>query len=554
MAPSRRENPPRARRSREPRTIDGPAVRAMFAAGAEALRANADAINAINVFPVPDGDTGTNMSLTMAAAVDECARDSSTDARQVAEAAARGALIGARGNSGVILSQILRGFAEASGGQRAFDAPAIADGLERARAAAYAALSAPREGTILSAIAAAARAAAERASVGGSARATVDAATTAARAAVALTPDYLPVLRDAGVVDAGAQGLVVLLEAASRVLRGDRPMAPVADRSAIDASWLAERRRLHRTREDGGYCVEFIVSHAAGDDDAVRERLEAIGDSVLVVRSGDLLRVHVHAPGAEVALAYGASLGPISHEKVDPLAAQIDAFIAAHEEKRPAMAFAAIAVANGRGIAQTLRSLGAAAVIYGGRTMSPSVDEIRASVEAIASADVIFLPGNMNTLRAAEQVAHGVQRRIHVVAALSVPQIVAALVVMNVDATVEENTAAMKAAVARVRTGEVRRTSRPTNVDGKHVPAGYGLAVIEGVPVVADETADGAVRSCVERMIGRGSVPLVTLYSGADVPPTDAERIARQLGDAFGVEVDVVAGGQPDSQYIIGVE
>jgi hypothetical protein len=541
-----------------PRGIDGPALRQAFAGGAAALSQQADALNAINVFPIPDGDTGTNMSGTMRAAIDEAASDPSETAAAVAQAAARGALMGAKGNSGVILSQILDGIAGLHDGAAAIDARALADGLERGRAAAYHVVSNPKEGTILTAITAAAEAAAASAATGGDADATLAAAVDAARDAVARTPELLPVLKEAGVVDAGAQGLYVLLDGMLRALRGEAPSAASADLGAIDPSWLAATRRAHNEGERSGFCTEFVVQGRALDGDAIRARLSPIGNSLLVVGGGDLVRVHVHTHTPDDALAYARTLGTLSHEKVEDMEAQFQALAArggAATAAAPVTSgIAVVAVGAGAGIEALLRSIGATAVVHGGQTMNPSAGDIRAAIEATGAADVIVLPDNKNVIMAARQAAGGLAQRVRVIPSRSIPQGVAALVALNTEATLDENVAAMQDAIAQVHTGEVTLAARATRIHGLQIRKGQPIGIVDGDLVVAEESIADAVRGCVAKMIDGRDTTLITLYAGAGQDEAAASALADALRAEFGAEVEVVDGGQPHYPYLVGVE
>jgi hypothetical protein len=539
-----------------PHGIDGPALRQAFAGGAAALSQQADALNAINVFPIPDGDTGTNMSQTMRAALEEAALDPDDGAGAVAQAAARGALMGAKGNSGVILSQILDGLAGLPDGAAAIDARALADGLERGRAAAYHVVSNPKEGTILTAITAAASAAAASAASGADADATLAAAVDAARDAVARTPDLLPVLKEAGVVDAGAQGLFVLLDGMLRGLRGVAPSAASADLGAIDPSWLAATRRAHNGGERSGFCTEFVVQGSQLDGDAIRARLSPIGNSLLVVGGGDLVRVHVHTHTPGDALAYARTLGTLSHEKVEDMEAQFQALAArgASATAPRVEGIAVVAVGAGAGIEALLRSIGASAVVHGGQTMNPSAGDIRAAIEATGAADVIVLPDNKNVIMAAQQAATGLARRVRVIPSRSIPQGVAALVALNTEATLDENVAAMQDAIAQVHTGEVTLAARATRIHGLQIRKGQPIGIVDGDLVVAEESIADAVRGCVARMIDGRDTTLITLYAGAGQDEAAAAALADALRAEFGAEVEVVDGGQPHYPYLIGVE
>jgi len=534
--------------------IDGASLLRLFSGGAAALRQQAAALNAINVFPVPDGDTGTNMSLTMRASVDEAERAADRTLAGVARAATHGALMGAKGNSGVILSQIIAGFV-APDGDDELDGLALAAALDRGRDAAYRVVSQPREGTILSVITAASAAAAHAAQRS-DVEAVLAAAADEARAAVARTPEQMPLLKEAGVVDAGAQGLYVLLDAMLRVLRGEE-IAPLAgDLGSIDPAWLEATERAHGEGHASGFCTEFVIEGEALDAGAIRERLLRMGESVLVVGGGALVRVHVHTEAPGDALAYARTLGAVSHEKADDMEAQFQALAARRHDAAPpvrAGGLAIVAVGAGDGVEALLRSIGAAAVVRGGQTMNPSAGDILAAIDATGADDVIVLPDNKNVILAAEQAAQASSARVHVVPSRSVPQGIAALIAANPEAGIEENMAAMTEAIAAVRTGEVTHAARATTIHGLSVAQGQPIGLIDGDLCVAEASIADAVRACVARMLD-GGASLVTLYAGEGEDAAGADALADALRAEFGVDVEVAEGGQPHYPYLIGVE
>jgi uncharacterized protein len=535
--------------------IDGAGLRRALAGGAVALRAQADALNAINVFPIPDGDTGTNMSQTMRAAMDEVDHTPDDSLASTAKALAEGALMGAKGNSGVILSQILGGLALPHAMGNALDGADLAEALERGRAAAYRVVSQPKEGTILTAITAAASAARESAAASADAEGVLATAVDAAQEAVARTPDLLPVLKEAGVVDAGAQGLYVLLEGMLRGLRGEA-MASMSDGlGAIDASWLAATERSHGDGARSGFCTEFVVHGEALDADATRAFLSSLGDSLLVVGGDQVVRVHLHTHSPDDALAYGRTLGSLSHEKVDDMDAQFQELATRSHAatKHEVTGVAVLAVAAGDGIEELMRSLGASAVVRGGQTMNPSAGDIRAAIEATGTSDVIVLPNNKNIVLAAEQAAAGLAG-VRVLPSRSIPQGVAALVALNPEGTIEENAAQMTEAIGHVRSGEVTLAARATTIGGLQVREGQPIGIIDGELVVAEETVADAVLASVARMVQGGDTTLITLYAGASEDDTASAALAETLRARFDAEVEVVDGGQPHYPYLIGVE
>ncbi|HYM16013.1 MAG TPA: DAK2 domain-containing protein [Dehalococcoidia bacterium] len=532
------------------RQIDGPALARAFAAALDALRGQADALNAINVFPVPDGDTGTNMSLTMRAAVEEIARAGEPTLSNVSAAAARGTLMGAKGNSGVILSQIVGAFAAA--GATPLDAPALAAVLERGRVAAYHVVSKPREGTILTAIAAAATAAASCAD-DTPAGDVLTAAVAAAHDAARRSPELMPLLREAGVVDAGAQGLYILLDAMARSINGTGA-APPERLAAIDARWLAATARAHGDGDRSGYCTEFVVHAPSFDEAALRARFAALGTSVLVVRAGGLARVHLHTAEPEAAFAAARALGTLSDEKADDMEAQFQRLMRDAAAPATRAGIAVVAVAAGDGIQALLRSIGAAAIVPGGQTMNPAAGDIRAAIDATGAAEVIVLPDNANVVMAARQAAEGAAARVRVLSATSIPEGVAALVALNTEASFEDNVAAMEQAIATVRTGEVTLAARATRIHGMEVAAGQPIGLVDGDLAVAERSVADAVRACVRRMCEGRSGALVTLYAGERVTMTEAEAVASAIRAELHVDVELVQGGQPHYPYVIGVE
>jgi DAK2 domain fusion protein YloV len=536
-----------------PPRIDGPSLARAFADGATALRAQADALNAINVFPVPDGDTGTNMSLTMKAAVEGI--DGADSLAEAAKRAARGALLGAKGNSGVILSQIIEGFASAMPPTNGLSTGDLARALERARQAAYRVVSTPKEGTILTAISAAAEAAG-RAHAGEAAVETLESVVAATEEAVARTPDLLPVLKEAGVVDAGAQGLYVLLDAMLRSLRGDAPPPRDERLGQIDASWLAATERAHDAQEgQSGFCTEFVVSGEGLDAEAIRSRLLEMGESVIVVGGDDLLRAHVHTREPDAAFAFGRTLGELSHEKADDMEAQFRALSAERRHAaRTESGIAVVAVGAGAGIEELLRSIGATQVVHGGQTMNPSAGDIRAAIEATGTRDVIVLPDNKNVIMAARQAAEGLPGRVRVLPSRSIPQGVAALVAMNTENSLDENVEAMERAITGVHTGEVTFAARDTRVHGLEIGEGQPIGLVDGDLVVAAATLTDAARQCVARMTASHDGEFVTLYAGAGAEQAETAELAETLRREFDLEVEVVEGGQPHYPYLIGLE
>jgi DAK2 domain fusion protein YloV len=533
--------------------LDGATFQRAFHDADTLLSKHIDALNAINVYPVPDGDTGTNMSLTLRAAVEAMDQQTNTSVSASVEDLARGALLGARGNFGVILSQVLRGLSEGLERSASADGPALARALDSSRLAAYGALSQPREGTILTVI----REVAESTAHGSpnEARDVLDIAARAAFDAVERTPEMLPVLKEAGVVDAGALGLAIILEGLRRSVSGeplDIDLTPDID---LSGSWQKDAASLHRSEHgDSGYCTEFLIAGTGLDAANARARLETMGTSLLVVGQADLLRVHIHTTQPDEVLAYGRSLGELTHTKIDNLEAQIDSFAGAETEDGQAGQISVVAVASGSGIEQAFRSIGVDTTVEGGQTMNPSAGEILEAIESASGHQVIVLPNNKNIVAAADQAARESSKDVVVVPTRSVPQGIAAALTLNPDLSLDENKALMQHSLSSVRSGEVTRAVRATTLNGRAVRVGDVIGIVDGDLRVVASTVPDAVADTVQAML-QDDASLLTLYSGRDTSEGDATILAESLREEHStIEVELIRGGQPHYLYLISVE
>lgn len=528
---------------------DGRDLRGMFSAATRWLERNAQSINTLNVFPVPDGDTGTNMLLTMRAAMEEAGSCPDGGAAAIAQAMARGSLMGARGNSGVILSQIFRGLAKGLDGKHSFNGNDLAAALVESSIFAYKGMSKPVEGTILTVIREVAEAAlTESASRNGDLLAIMEAIVDEARASVARTPTLLPVLRQAGVVDAGGQGLYVVLEGALHYLRGELEEAEIApvEVAAGISQGLAEEGRY-------GYCTEFLLQGKDLDLEAVRDKLITIGESVLVVGDESTVRAHLHTFDPGAALSYATSLGTLQQVKVENMDEQHRDFIVAQPQPSSA-AISTIAVTSGEGLTEAFYSIGTTIVVPGGETMNPSVQELLQAVESAPSDKVIMLPNNPNILLAAGQVSALTWKKVEVVPTKTIPQGIAALLVLNHDVDLEANSAAMKKALSTVRSGEVTTAVRSMELNGLSVKKGQAIAFLDGRLVIADGNMPQVILDLLAMMdVEEGE--LITIYYGADTESAEAEQIAESVQRKYpSQEVELVAGGQPYYNYIVSVE
>ena len=546
-------------------SLDGPQLREMFAAATQWLEANSEQVNAVNVFPVPDGDTGTNMLLTMRstmAAAEECGEEG---AGAMLAAMSHGALMGARGNSGVILSQIVSGIASAVEGAERLDSSLLAAGLEDASAAAYKAVTNPAEGTILTVIREVSEAVRQSTNGGspdiGESLAT---AVETAKESVERTPTLLPALAEAGVVDAGGLGLQVLLEGMLRHLRGETAGSSPVAMGAIDEQWLSMTEEHHASGESTyGYCTEVLIAGNSLKVEDVRPKIEALGDSVLVVGDSTLLRVHVHTDDPGAVLSFGTELGSLRQVKVDNISEQADRFVEAHgtAPRRegptvpvPVASLSTVAVVAGEGLVVVFESVGATKIVSGGPTMNPSAEEIVSAIEACPADDVVVLPNNKNVILAANQAAGISLKRVRIISSRSVPQGIAAALAINPEGAFEDNISAMEEAIASVTTIEVTKAVRSTTIGGVDVREGQAISMIDDdLKSVADNAEDSAIQAL--KLTTGDDTSLISVYYGADKSEDDARQFAGVLENEFAsYEIEIVFGGQPHYDYIISVE
>jgi DAK2 domain fusion protein YloV len=534
--------------------LTGADFRAALATSSAWLDRHVEAINALNVFPVPDGDTGLNMSLTLKSAVDQVSTDNPPSLEAIAASMAKGALLGARGNSGVILAQLLRGLARSLDSAAEVDASLLARALESGAEAAYSAVPNPVEGTILTVARAAAGGARAAADEHADLLATLERAHSAARAAVAETPEQLPILKQASVVDAGGEGYRVLLEGFIKHLKGE----PVTNGPA-PVDLRADLSSLHQDESDFfGYCTEVLFQGNGLDVEAVRHQVSALGTSVLVVGDREMLKVHVHTlrPGAVLDLATQA--GEIVRVKVDNMQLQHREFAAAlaaptsREGPRQA-GTSLVAVALGVGFQQLFASLGAV-VVAGGQTMNPSVEEIAAALGRRDREGVIVLPNNRNVVLAAEQavrLAGG--RSAAVVPTANLPQGVAAALALNPEADVDANLPVMARAVGSCRCVEIARAVRKGQFGSVEVRPGALLALLDDEPVASGGSPIDLVDVALSRL-PQVAYDIATIYVGAEGSDEIARALAAALGARLGIPTEVIFGGQPHYDYIISIE
>ena len=534
-------------------TLDGAAYRVLFEAGAACVERYADAINALNVFPVPDGDTGVNMVLTLRAAASG-AGEGGASVAAVSKAISRAALYGARGNSGVIMSQFLKGAAAGLEGCDECDGAALARSLAAAAEAGYQAVGKPVEGTMLTVM----RAAAEGAAQAHAAPAqTLRAAYEAAEVALAKTPEQLPVLAEAGVVDAGGQGVVAFLAGALGALEGEPPTLAIDAPGASEGGPVVSDTFLeHAEDEMYGYCTQFIIEGEALDPAVIQEQVMAASDSTVVVGDDRVVRVHCHAEDPGPLLSLGVRHGALAQINIQNMDAQHEEFAARHGHDGAAdpADFAVVAVAPSAAFERIFRDYGAAAVVSGGQTMNPSAAELAAAVERANAAHVAILPNNPNIIMAANQAADLADTPCVVVPSRSIPQGVAAMIAVDHTQDADANAALMRDALAAVRSGEVTIAVRSTTIDGAPVAEGQAIALLDDRFVGAFDSVGAALLGLLQSAEVEDGA-LVTLYRGADqsadAAARDADAVAQRWPD---VELELVEGGQPHYHYLVSVE
>jgi DAK2 domain fusion protein YloV len=540
-----------------PNPLNGDAFRRLVEAGALCVEQHAESINALNVFPVPDGDTGTNMLLTLrsAASAPELPQRGTGTVAEVSSAIARGALLGARGNSGVIFSQFLKGLASGLSRCVECDGRTMRLALGVAAEAAYQAVGTPVEGTMLTVM----RAAAQGVQSPDSALPLVwEQAYQAAQAALILTPEQLPVLKQAGVVDAGGQGVVAFMAGAWAFLRGHdsavleiaAPGAPITEM----ASGTVSHEYLGHTEDDlYGYCTQFVIRGQALDLEALRAQVMAIASSTVVVGDDAIARVHAHASEPGPLLSLGAGMGSLEQIKIENMDTMHQEFMARHGYGATEVPVAVVAVASGDGLERVFRELGAG-VVQGGQTMNPSAAELLQAAKRAFADHVLLLPNNPNILLAARQAQELDELHCTVVPTRSIPQGIAAVLAFNPDLDAEANVQVMTTAMQTVCSGEVTTAIRDSAVDGVSVAQGQAIALLDGTLIAAAETPHLALMELL-RQAGPSDGALITLYWGADADQASASTAADQVRNQWpGSEVDVVPGGQPHYHYLVSIE
>jgi uncharacterized protein len=550
----------------------------MIVAGSQALELKKQEVDALNVFPVPDGDTGTNMFLTIQSAARDAEKVTGNLISDVATAASMGSLMGARGNSGVILSQLLRGIA------KGFDGLAVANPLQVAQAlqsgvdTAYKAVMRPVEGTILTVSRETARAALNKAKAGGSLLETLQEAHKKGLESLAKTPDMLPALKQAGVVDAGGQGFLIILGGWIGVLTGETVLAEFqAEPEGMSAHKTTSSSRTDDSKPgfiqvenlEFPYCTEFLVKGTDLQVERIRQDLYNRGDCLLVVGTSEVVKIHVHVKNPGKILDYAIQWGSLHEVQIHNMLEQNEAMAHAQKAKaaetveaetnpvpdQPVKEYGVVAVAMGQGIADVLLSLGVDEVVLGGQTMNPSTEDLAGAVRKVPARKVFILPNNGNIILAARQVKDVIfDREVHVIPSKSIPQGISALLNLNPEGEVNANLQNMERSLEKVRSGEVTYAVRNSQFGDLEIAAGDILGLVEDAIVETGQNLLEVSKATLEKMDWKDH-DLVTIFYGEDTEPLEVEQLKKWLQEEnSGVEVEAHPGKQPLYYYIFGVE
>ncbi len=542
--------------------LHGADLVAMFTAAAAALQRNIEPINALNVFPVPDGDTGTNMYLTMQSGIDDLGGLTAPTVSDVATAFYSGTFMGARGNSGVILSQFFKGFSEGLDGNTECGSHDLARACDLAREYAYKSVADPVEGTMLTVIASVAEATREAAGQGQDITSVLSVASDCAAETVVKTTEMLPVLREAGVVDAGGQGLAVIIEGMRRSAVGEDVTEAAFDIQVPDVAPSASARvsdEFFSAHEDDmyGYCTQFVVEAEGLDVDDLRVVMNDIAGSTVVIGDGSRAMIHGHAEDPGRLISMGIGIGALSKVKIENMDAQHADFASDRKtEPEPVTAggTAVVAVAWGEGIEKVFRNSGATHLVTGGNTMNPSVRDLMDAIDGTSADTVYVLPNNKNIVPASKQAAEQSTKSVHVVETVSIPQGIAALFDFDTDADADENVSNMEDARQEVKSGEITRAARDASIEGVEVRQGQFLALLDGKPRVAGDDLNRVLVGLVGEA-GVSAGDLVRVFWGEMLSSDDADSASQALQEVYdGLDVDVHHGGQPHYEFIISIE
>ena len=550
------------------KTINAELMKKMFLAGAANIEAKKEFINELNVFPVPDGDTGTNMSMTIMSAAKEVSGSEDLDMKALAKMITSGSLRGARGNSGVILSQLLRGFTKELREYKEADVAILARAAERATETAYKAVMKPKEGTILTVARGIAEKAGELAETTEDLEVFISEVLEHGKDVLGKTPEMLPVLKEAGVVDSGGQGLIEILQGAYDAFLGKEIDYTLVQGSGAKA---AKKDAQPEAEIKFGYCTEFIImlekEFGEKEEKEFKAYLESIGDSIVCVADEDIVKVHVHTNDPGLAIQKGLTFGQLSRMKIDNMREEHqerlikNAEKAAEQEKKeakkdiPHKAMGIIAVSIGEGMNTIFRELGADYIIEGGQTMNPSTDDMLTAIDQVPADTVFILPNNKNIVLAANQAQDLVEdKKVIVIPSKTVPQGIAAIIGFAPEASAEENEAVMTEEIQNVKTGQVTYAVRDTHIDDKEIHEGDIMGIADQGIIAVGDSVEKVTKEMLELLTDEDT-ELISLYYGQDIKEEDASKFAEEVAALYpDADVDMQFGGQPVYYYVMSVE
>jgi DAK2 domain fusion protein YloV len=538
--------------------VDGMELRRIFLAATVYLEQNVETVNSLNVFPVPDGDTGTNMLLTMREVNESAKATKSSRVDVMARAMSNGALRGSRGNSGVILSQFFHGIARGLDNKTAFSGQDLIEALRLACEAAYTAVSKPVEGTMLTVIRGAAETTSHNATPQSNVTEVWEIALAGAKEALQRTPDLLPILREAGVVDSGGLGITVLLEGGLCALKGEN-LNSLAHLLG-NAIGLAEKPGVRQEYMDStldqlyGYCIQLLLSGSQMDVLTLQTNIESLANSTVVVGDSSLMKIHTHSFKPDSIVGYVKSIGTLEEINIEDIDEMHNTFITTQKPSNKVADIGVVAVSQGLGLDSVLRSLGVLAIVPGGQSMNPSTQEILQGIDSAQARQVIVLPNNPNVTEAARQASGLSSKVVNILPSNTIPQGIAAMLSFSSEEDMKSNIANMENALATVRTAEITKAVRSSRVNNINISTGQTIGLIDGTLVAAcdsDIEALKEIMSSAQPSLGS----MITLYWGADATLSEAEVLGEWIHSSLiQVELDLIYGGQPHYRYIISIE
>ena len=550
-------------------TIDAEVLKKLFLAGAANLEAKKEWINDLNVFPVPDGDTGTNMTLTIMSAAKEVNSLAAPTMQTLSKAISGGSLRGARGNSGVILSQLLRGFTKVVRDYDELDSIIISTAFQKAVETAYKAVMKPKEGTILTVARGMADKILDLSTEIDDLEELLDKVIKYGDEVLEHTPDLLPVLKQAGVVDSGGQGLMQIMKGAYDALMGKEiNYEAVASQGGPSGSSEVSAQGLEEKEIKFGYCTEFIVMlekpYDAAKEAEFKAYLESIGDSIVLVSDGEIVKVHVHTNHPGLAFEKGLTFGSLTRMKVDNMREEHQERVIANAEKaakeqaekdEPKKKYGFISVSAGEGLSEIFKSLGVDYIIEGGQTMNPSTEDMLNAIDKVNAENVFIFPNNSNIILAANQAQSIVEdKNIIVIPTKTIPQGISALIAYSEEASPDENTGAMTEEIANIKSGSVTYAVRDTEIDDKTIKQGDIMGIGDKTILSVGQNIQDVTKDMIEQLAG-DDAELISIYYGSDVTEEDANSLAKAVEAVYpDVDVEVNYGGQPIYYYILSVE